>query len=303
MMKTSTSLHATAPLALPTIERLVFPIVAFAVAALLMFWPDLISPTLQIYGLAVLVIFLGLPHGALDPWVAESVGLSQTTLQSVLFNVVYLFIAALVVLTWVWLPVTSLLVFLVISAWHFSGDWERDSNRLLRLGVGALLILMPIAFHTENVAFIFTQLSGEGGGTLAHQLAIPAWATIVAMVLLIDVAIIKQKWCSALEYAGLLVLAYAASPLIYFALYFCLLHSPRHLAGLLRGAKPQERPRLFRMAVVYTLLTLILITTLYFLWSDLPTDSLILRLVFIGLAAVTVPHMILIAVAHVRLKH
>ena len=301
-MKTLASQQVPSLLPLRTIERLVFPIVAFAVAAVLMMWPDLISPNLQIYGLAVMVIFLGLPHGALDPWVAELVGLSQTPLQALLFNVVYLFIAALVVLTWVWLPVTSLLIFLAISAWHFSGDWEQDINRWFRLGIGALLILMPIAFHTENVAFIFTQLSGEGGGTLAHQLAIPVWAAIVAMVLLIDVAIIKKKWCSALEYAGLLVLAYVASPLVYFVLYFCLLHSPRHLVGLFRFAKPQARPRLYRMAVIYTALTLILIACLYFFWADLPTDSLILRLVFIGLAAVTVPHMILIAIVHFRRK-
>lgn len=302
-MKISTSPPPSPQPTQPIIERLVFPIVAFAVAALLTLLPDLISPTVQIYGLAVMVIFLGLPHGALDPWVAELVGLSQTPKQAVIFNVFYLLIAGLVVLTWLLFPVISLMVFLLISAWHFSGDWERDSNRLLRLGVGALLILMPITFHTENVAFIFTQLSGLGGGTLAHAIAVPEWAAISAMLLLIGVASVQHKWLSAFEYLGLLVLAYTASPLVYFALYFCLLHSPRHLAGLFRYANPKEHPRLFRMALIYTVFTLILMAALYFLWSDLPVDSMILRLIFIGLAAVTVPHMMLIAMAHVRLKY
>jgi Brp/Blh family beta-carotene 15,15'-monooxygenase len=122
------------------------------------------------------------------------------------------------------------------------------------------------------------------------------------MAVLITLTGYQRKWLSALEYAGLLALAYVAPPLIYFTLYFCLLHSPRHLSGLLRYANPKQRPRLLRMALIYTVLTLILIAILYYFWSELPIDSLILRLVFIGLAAVTVPHMILIAMAHVRLK-
>jgi Brp/Blh family beta-carotene 15,15'-monooxygenase len=294
MMKTSTPS--------PTIERLVFPIVAFVVVALWMVMPSLVSPSLQLFGLAILVIVLGLPHGALDPWVAELVGLSQTPKQAIIFNVAYLLIAGLVVSTWLLFPVTSLLVFLAISAWHFSGDWKYDHSLLLRMFVGVLLILMPIAFHTENVAFIFTQLSGAGGGSLAHSLAMPVWVMISSMAVLIAVASYQHKWLSALEYAGLLALAYVATPLVYFTLYFCLLHSPRHLSGLLRYANPKERPRLVRMALIYTVLTLILIGTLYFFWSALPIDSLILKLVFIGLAAVTVPHMILIALAHIRLK-
>lgn len=294
MMKTSTPS--------PTIERLVFPIVAFVVTALWVVMPGLVSPTMQILGLAAMVILLGLPHGALDPWVAELVGLSQTPKQAILFNVSYLLIAGLVVLSWLLFPVTSLMIFLAISAWHFSGDWKLDHSMLLRICAGVLLILMPIAFHTENVAFIFTQLSGAGGGSLAYSLAVPEGAIISSMVTLIAVASYQHKWLSALEYVGLLALAYVATPLIYFTLYFCLLHSPRHLSGLLRNANLKERPRLVRMALTYTALTLILVAVLYFFWSALPIDSLILKLVFIGLAAVTVPHMILIAMAHVRLK-
>lgn len=294
MMKTATPS--------PTIERLVFPIIAFVVTALWMVMPGLVSPNLQIFGLAVMVILLGLPHGALDPWVAELVGLSQTPQQAIMFNAAYLLIAGLVVLVWIWFPVISLMVFLVISAWHFSGDWKHDHSMLLRICAGVLLLLMPISFHTENVAFIFTQLSGAGGGSLAYSLAVPEGVAISSMAVLITVTGYKHKWLSALEYAGLLGLAYVATPLVYFTLYFCLLHSPRHLSGLLRYANPKQRPRLLRMALTYTILTIILIAILYYFWSELPIDSLILRLVFIGLAAVTVPHMILIALAHVRLK-
>lgn len=287
----------------PTIERLFFPVTAIFVIAFLALTPSLISPTAQLIGLAVVVALFGMPHGALDPWIAEKIGLSRTRNGNIAFNLVYLLIAALVVVIWTVLPVTSLLVFLVISAWHFSGDWSHDMGRLPRIGAGLLLLLMPIGFHTDDVALLFSYLSGDGGQALAHSLSLPVWFLVVAMLVLAEWAAWRRQWLAGLELLGLLALAYVAPPLVYFALYFCLLHSPRHLLGLLREAGPSQRPRLIRMAITYTVATLLLLGALAWFWSHqdatAPLNALVTKLVFIGLAAVTVPHMLLIAAAHV----
>lgn len=281
----------------PTIERLVFPAVSIIAIVLLSVAPAWLSPLVQLIGLALVVVVLGLPHGALDPWIAERIGLCQTRAQTTFFTLGYLLVAALVVLLWVWFPVTSLLFFLVISAWHFSGDWAKSMVWPLRWCAGAALLLMPIGFHTQTVATIFTHLSGEGGAAVANVLALPEPWLFAIMLGLGAVALGLGQWQTALEYLALLVLAYVAPPLVYFALYFSLLHSPRHLLGLFRQASPNEYPRLIRMLLIYTSATLLLAVPLWWLWSALPMDSVILRLVFIGLAAVTVPHMILITAA------
>lgn len=287
----------------PTPERLLFPVVALLAIALLTVLPNLLSPTVQLTGLAVVVAFLGMPHGALDPWIAERIGLSRSRTGNIAFNLVYLLIAALVVVIWTFLPVVSLLLFLLISAWHFSGDWSHDMGPLTRLGVGLLLLLMPIGFHTENVALLFSDLSGDGGSTLAHTLSLPVWFLVVAMLALAELAAWRGRWLAGLELSALLALAYVAPPLVYFALYFCLLHSPRHLLGQFREAGPSQRPRLVRMAIVYTVATLALLGVLAWYWSHqdatAPFNALVTKLIFIGLAAVTVPHMLLIAAAHV----
>lgn len=288
----------------PTLERLLFPVTAIIVIAFLSLTPTILPLTWQLVGLAVVVALFGMPHGALDPWIAENIGLSNTFYQRVVFNVVYLLIAAIVVVIWTVLPVASLLVFLVISAWHFSGDWSHDMGRLPRLGVGLLLLLMPIGFHTDEVAILFNLLSGDGGQNLAHTLSLPVWFLVVAMLVLAELAAWRGQWLAGFELLGLLALAYVAPPLVYFALYFCLLHSPRHLLGLFRQAAPMHKPRLIRMTVVYTAATLILLGALAWFWSHQgtaePLNALITKLVFIGLAAVTVPHMLLIALTHVR---
>jgi Brp/Blh family beta-carotene 15,15'-monooxygenase len=278
-------------------ERLMFPIVAVVAMLLVALTPEWLSPMAQLIGLALLVVLLGLPHGALDPWVAESMGLCQTRAQTVIFTLGYLSMAALVVLLWLWFPASSLLFFLIISAWHFSGDWAKTMGRPARWWAGAALLLMPIAFHTTTVAEIFTHLSGPGGATLAHALALPVPWLLAAMAAITGLALWRGQWQVAMEYVLLLGLAYVTPPLVYFAIYFSLLHSPRHLLGLWRQAPLGEQGRLIRMLVVYTAATLLLALPLWWLWVALPTESIVLRLVFIGLAAVTVPHMILITAA------
>lgn len=282
----------------PKIERLALP--AVTVLAIILLWliPHALPLTLQLSLLGVLVVVFGLPHGALDPWLAQRAGLVHNRQQAVAFNAAYLAVAVVVVLLWMWLPVFSLAMFLAISAWHFSGDWTSDLGRLPRLFVGSLLLLMPIGFHTDNVAMLFAHLSGDGGAELAHTLALPVWFLAVSMATLILAALLQKRRLAALEFASLLVLAYVAEPLVYFALYFCALHSLRHLAGLFRQAPAAEQGRLWRMTAVYTVATVVLAGVLWWLWSDLPADTLVLKLVFIGLAAVTVPHMLLMAHMH-----
>ncbi len=283
-------------------ERLVFPIVAILTALLLSFAPDLISPNTQLLGLAIIVIILGIPHGALDPWIAEQIGIVSNRQQSIFFTLGYLALAALVVIVWQWAPLASLFLFLTISAFHFSGDWTEDLSWSIRLTAGILLLLLPIGLHTETVAVIFVHLSGEEASKLTQHLALPAWLLGGAMAALTGWAPWKKAWAAALEFVTLFVLAYTSPPLVYFALYFCLQHSPRHLLGLFRRAEHSLRPRLFRMMVFYTFSTCLLAGLLWWLWQDLSFDSLMLRLIFIGLAAVTVPHMILIAAEHFGVK-
>jgi Brp/Blh family beta-carotene 15,15'-monooxygenase len=280
----------------------VFPLAALLSIALLHLPYDFILSTAQLIVLGVVIALLGLPHGALDPWIAERIGFNNTPQQRLIFNAGYLALAAFVILFWWWFPTLSLIIFLCISGWHFSADCAPSLSAPIRLIAGALLLLMPIGFHTEAVSMIFQHLSGVEGGKLAVTLALPTWFLFTMMALVTATAIRKQQWQTSLEFLSLITLAYFTPPLIYFTLYFCLLHSPRHLYSVLSAAPTAEHPRLMRMMVMYTLATLLLMGVLWWVWPTLPINTLILKFIFIGLAAVTVPHMVLIAVAYVKTK-
>jgi len=284
----------------PLTESMLFPIGATVTIVLLLAAPAALPQSLQIAVLLGLVVVLGFPHGALDPWIAESSGLIQGRLQTVLFNAIYLAIAAAVVTAWWLAPGLTLLGFLVISAWHFSADWSDDLPMWARLPGGALLLLMPIGFHPDVVADLFAMLSDEAGVAVAHGLALPPALLIVAMLTLAGLAAIKQRTWASVELLTLLALAWVAPPLVYFAVYFCLQHSPRHLLGHFREAGAANTQRLIKMTVLYTLGSALVLLPLIWLWSDVPLESLLMRLIFIGLAALTVPHMILMLMAEAR---
>jgi len=289
-------------LVLGHVSRWVFPLAAGAAVVSVWALPHLASHTVQMVGLAVVVLLLGLPHGALDPWLARSLKLPGRFGSRMAFNVVYGLLSLCVVLAWVWFPVACLLAFLAISAWHFSGDWDPCLDGFWRRLLGACLLLMPMGFHTQEVAVLFAHLSGEGGAALAHALGLPAWALVLGMVLVASVAAAKRQWLLAMEVLWLLLLAYAVPPLVYFALYFCLLHSPRHMAQIFRRVPQIAHGKLVQNMVFYTALTLLAMVLLSMLWAAMPAQTVLMRVVFIGLAALTVPHMLLIFVLAVQDK-
>jgi len=94
--------------------------------------------------------------------------------------------------------------------------------------------------------------------------------------------------------AELAVLATAAvvlPPLVFFILYFCGLHSPRHL---LHAAQNLNRKSAIITAAGVTLLTVVLGGLVVMQAPVGRLDERLLQLTFIGLAVLTVPHMILI---------
>lgn len=279
------------------LETRIFILMAVLAITSLVIAPNWIPWTVQITVLGLGVLVLGLPHGALDPSTAEQVGLVHSKRSLWLFNLGYTAVVAAIVGLWWIAPVFTLALFLAMSAWHFSGDWTSTMPAWGRLLGGAGLLLLPIVFHTEEVATIFESLSGPGGRDLAEQLSRLGWLVPTAMLAGSLYAWMKKQWSTAIEFWGLVALGWAAPPLVFFILYFCLLHSPRHLLGHFQQAPREEHPRLWRMLVVYSLGTLVVLAPMMWLWQSISVTDTILRLVFIGLAAVTVPHMLLLVYA------
>jgi len=286
---------------IPFETRLFLPLALLTALAFLLADPQ---PPLvaQIAAIAILAAVLGMPHGALDPLIARRLGLWRTPLTFAAFNLGYTAVAAAVVGLWLVAPVPSLVAFLLISAAHFGSDWNRERPLALRFLTGAALLSLPSLRDQDAVADLYVTLAGDGARAVAAAQAALGPVLLVGLAVAAVIAA-RRAPHEAFELLGAAALALLAPPLMFFIVYFCALHSARHLREGFREEHGHGRRLTLLVVAAYTLAPLALAAV--FLVGTAGTaalDEQLLRVVFIGLAALTVPHMALVTLGDRALR-
>ena len=247
----------------------------------------------QVLFLTALVILAGLPHGALDPLVAHKAGLWRQLRGFFGFLLLYLGLAAAALGAWLLFPGAALLVFLLYSGFHFSGDWRGELPGPLRLSAGIFIVSAPALFHPGATEGIFALLAGpEPAASITALLSLPAF--LAGLGLLAALASSRCSPDTRLELGILGTGAILFSPLLFFILYFCGLHSPRHLIEAARG---QRRGLVLATAAGFSLLAVALAGAALWVTGTRPVTDGLIQVIFIGLAVLTVPHMLLVEYA------
>ena len=255
------------------------------------------------------VLLVGVPHGGLDGAVARRIGWPKGALAWMGFNLSYVLLAGLVAWIWWQWPILSLSVFLIISALHFgasdialteSSSAEKSFMRWLPLITHGGLVCIAIPnFQAIAVQPLFTLLVGDiGAAMLINSIGMLFLPWLLCLSAYCIYALIYPVWRQPLLNLGiLLLLVWWLSPLISFAAYFCLWHSRSHMLRIWRSLKEEEeRQRSFIEAVVYTLLAWAS-ALVFVLMSEGALTTVLMQITFIGLAALTVPHMLLVDLA------
>ena len=251
------------------------------------------SLEIQLLVMLVLVIVLGVPHGALDLVFAKQLLSLHTRSGWLAFLIAYLLLAGLVVLIWRSFPRAFLLGFLAISMFHFSGDLKGRAPLPLSLLYGGGIIILPAVFHSEQLGLLFSVLIGSTEGrTVADALHAIAWPWL-AVTGVAAVWIAKQNPGAALETTSVAVALVCMPPILGFTLYFCLMHSVRHVLRTKQFAQVSWRT-LFWIASGPVMGTLVLGYLGWHYLADSGLTATIVQIVFVGLAALTVPHMALV---------
>ena len=247
------------------------------------------------------VIIIGLPHGALDGAIAIYLGYSKRVVLLLRFVLLYVVAAALVVAAWMAAPAICLLIFLVISMLHFGlgdarpgGGWE---GFLEAVAHGGLVVAGISLIHRDEVDVIFGYLVGGSTQMVWQGLEIMAVIIAIALAFCVIKGVTDRRWRAG--FAELLLLAVLfvfTPPLVGFAVYFCLVHTVRHVRTVLSGLAAGMSGRMvFTQAALFTIASWLAgAVAFWLLASPGSAESALLRVVFIGLAALTVPHMILV---------
>jgi beta-carotene 15,15'-dioxygenase len=244
--------------------------------------------------LAALIVVLGIPHGALDTLFARRLYGIQTLWGWLGFSVVYLLLAGLVVGLWLVAPAGFLIGFLVISAVHFSGDPAAGTPQISRLLYAGTVLIFPSFFYGAEMSQLFSHLVGrDAAQAVSTGLGWLAWPWLVAICLAV-LERLRRDWLTALEITAVSGLALLTPPLVAFTVFFCGMHSARHI---LRTAEYSGRSeiRLLAAAALLPMLGVVAASAgaWYFL-QDTALDARVIQIVFVGLAALTVPHMALV---------
>ncbi len=274
--------------------------------------------TTQMAIAAPLLAIMGLPHGGMDLPLGMMVFRRWSRRWGTLaFLVAYLAVAGAVIALWTISSGTALILFLALAIWHFgSEDCEAHGlaltpDRILLFGLTPLL-----AAHwawPEDVARLFAWMALDGvmaaetltlwGGRFMGALWLAA-----AMVFAVRQGLRPESDPVVRIVADLTVTAAVfllLPPLLAFTVYFVLIHSPRHMRGV--HAWLQARPdiamtRFYALSLVAAGVVTSLGLAIAAIWaihSGMPLidPAILTPIVFIGLSALTVPHMLLNALA------
>lgn len=267
--------------------------------------------------LAVLVAVLGLPHGAVDHLEGRALLAHRAgRWWWLVFGALYVAAAAAVVAAWLAWPPGLLAGFLVLAAGHFGAeDVDADATapgrpwRLLEVAVrGAIPVLGPVLFHPARTGELFayllpgTTVAGVQAMLVPVAWGAPAVAGGLAVFAVIAWAAGRRR--TAGEVLALTAAVWVLPPLLAFVVYFCVWHAPRHTLTVAARLSPRDARRgLVHFGRTAWPLTLVTIAAGAAAWwalvSTVHAVPAVIATVFVGLAALTVPHVVLAAL-HAR---
>ena len=277
-------------------------------------------PFIKAYNLSIsplvcllLILIIGVSHGSLDHIKGRKLLKIFQIKNIITFYTSYFLLAVTIIILWVLLPTVVLIAFLIVASFHFGKEDTQfliDNNSYLNQFLfflkGSLVILAPLYFNFNETVSIFKLLLIENESFYQslsiiennNFLIIGIVLSALSSIILFFKKFELRKFTIFFDYFSIIIINMHFSPLIAFTIYFCFLHSIRHSISLITELD-QESLRngllvFIKKATPLTILTAIFcLIGLYFLNNNYNLDSAILKLIFIGLASLTFPHILL----------
>ena len=254
-----------------------------------------------------LILIIGISHGALDNIKGEKLFRLLGYKSNYLFYLSYILISLIIIFSWLLLPNIILLTFLIVASYHFGKEdtvfivkSDFPLNEILFFLKGSSVIIAPLLFQRDSTNEIFAILNFY----VFENLFFNNFCLIILLILSffsnIYLSIGKSfefKNIMLLDYFSIIILNIFLTPVLAFTLYFCFLHSVRHSLSLISEMDKSFNKGLKKFitkAVPLTLVTgLIFLISIYFLNNLYKIDEAIYKVIFIGLASLTFPHILL----------
>jgi beta-carotene 15,15'-dioxygenase len=253
------------------------------------------------YSIAVAgILIAGIPHGAMDHVTASF--LEGTKFRLIKYLIQYTLSAALYLAVWFLFPGIALLLFLLLTAWHFGEtDLVCFTNRkispvlifsygfcllmwlLMKDGATTLQWIQLVAGKQQYIINIIQTLS-----SVPHLL----WFVLSAVIILVTVVNDQTKWLPAVVFLCFLFASVYTSLILGFIIYFTGWHSLQALQHIrLSVFKNAGLGKLVVNALPATLGSVVLLFVILTYGKEEWVQSSSLPSLFILLSVLTLPHM------------
>ena len=252
-----------------------------------------------------LILTIGISHGSLDHIKGKKLIKYFGYKSMTIFYFGYLFIGVITILIWLVFPKLLLLLFLIVAAYHFGKEDsefinQKEKFELIYFLKGSLIITSPLFFHKEETLAIFETLNFNISNNLIISneiLFILILLSLVSGIILSLNNSFEARSLLLMDYLSILILNYFLNPIIAFTIYFCFLHSIRHSISLIRELNKNLKkglPVFIKKAFPLTILTILgYVVSISILNNYNEFNETIYRVIFIGLASLTFPHILL----------
>ena len=250
-----------------------------------------------------LISIIGVSHGSLDHIKGYKLMKFYKINNRYLFYPIYIFCCLLVIFFWKMFPFISLILFLLVASYHFGKEdsfvrsiGKKKIISIFYLLKGSLVVIAPLLFHTEETLQIFQILSVNLILPHENYLLVSLLISFIANLIIMNSS--NNEGFLLADWVTILTLNVFFSPLVAFTIYFCFLHSVRHSFGLIYEMDKKNFKaglnNFVKKALPLTVVTAVLfILSVYILTNYYVLDDAILKVIFIGLASLTFPHILL----------
>ena len=254
-----------------------------------------------------IILIIGISHGSLDNIKGKKLLKFFGYKSGFIFYLIYLTISLLIIVLWLMMPNIILLLFLIVASYHFGKEdtvfsFKRKfliSESLLFLK-GSSVIVAPLLFQRDATNTIFKTLNFyvfESSIFSNQFLIICLCLSFLSSMYIANKKSVNLKALMIMDFLSLIVLNFFLTPILAFTFYFCFLHSIRHSITLIFELNKSFKTgfkKFLSKAIPLTLVTgIIFLIAIYFLNNFYRLDEAIYKVIFIGLASLTFPHILL----------
>ncbi|WP_269684350.1 Brp/Blh family beta-carotene 15,15'-dioxygenase [Flavobacterium lacustre] len=278
------------------------------VASFFGLWMDsFLSTKFQILLGFFLIFTFGILHGANDLLLIKNINTTKQSNSGLKILGYYVVVVLIGILLFYTIPQVALLLFIIVSAYHFGEQqWEDLQHDFPKWNVilfqflyGFVILLLLFNFHSFEVQNIILNIANI-------NIPYPYFSLLLqtSSITLISLGIyllwkkekIRKKMLLELFYLILFAILFKSSSLIFgFAIYFILWHSIPSIIDQIKFLNGSFSIKYFiaycKAAGIYWLISIVGITLIYYICRE---EQVFNALFFSFLAAITFPHAVVI---------